>query len=175
MAGQYMIPSGAAPTTSSFVAIACGTSLHTLLQIHLGDSATGTAEILRWGISFDASAAATPGIVELFAATGAASGMTAHAATSIIDLNAHAHRHDPNTDNNPFAYGTAETAFSDGTVTEGTPAVVRMLDVQHIAPTNQYVMPFSPPYPQFDPDDFVRIRVNMTAAVNAICYVVVRV
>ncbi len=175
MAGTYFIPSGAAPTTASFVAIACGTDPHTLLQIHLGDSATGTAKVIRWGISFDASAAATPGIVELFASTAACTAMAAHAATSIIDLNAHAHRHDPNTDNNPFAYGTGETAYSDGTVTEGTPANLRMLDVQHIAPTNQYIMPFSPPYPEFDPDDFLRVRVHMSAAVNAICYIVVEV
>lgn len=172
----YMIPSGAVFTTSSFVVIACGTDPHTLVQVHLGDSVTGIGgKIVEYGISFDGSTAATPAIVELFASTTGTTGMTAHSATSIIDYDGHSHRHEPNTDNNPFAYGTAETAFSDGTVTEAA-ANVRLFDVQHIAPTNQFVKQWPlGREPIFDPDDFVHLRVHASAAVNAIAYVIVEV
>ena len=171
----YMIPSGAAFTTSSFVVIACGTDPHTLVQVHLGDSITQVGRIVEWGVSFDGSSGATPAICELFASTTGTTGMTAHAATSIIDYDAHAHRHEPNADNFPFAYGTAETAFSDGTVTVAA-ANVRLFDVQHIAPTNQFVKQWPlGREPMFDPDDFVQLRVHASAAVNAIAYVIVEI
>lgn len=171
----YLIPSGAAFTTSSFVVVACGTDPHTLVQVHLGDNITQVAKVVEWAVSFDASAAATPGICELFASTTGSSGLTAHAATSIIDYGAHAHRHEPNADNFPFAYGTAETGFSDGAVTQAV-ANARLFDVQHIAPTNQFVKQWPlGREPEFDPDDFLQLRVHMSAAVNAVGYVIIEV
>src|SRR5215831_16436315 len=59
----YQILNGALPTTASQVAVTTGTSIKTMLQ--LAPPSTGELFIVEWGISFDGSAAATPGIVEL--------------------------------------------------------------------------------------------------------------
>jgi hypothetical protein len=51
-----------------------------------------------------------------------------------------------------------------------------MMDVQFIAPTNQYIKQFPlGREPQFAPSEFLRIRVTAGAAVNAYCYMVIEV
>jgi len=47
----YLIGSGPMQTTASFATLATGTSIITLLQVK--PSATITAKITEWGISFD--------------------------------------------------------------------------------------------------------------------------
>lgn len=71
----FMLASGATGSslTSSDSKIATGTSLKCLLQIQ----PTMGIEIVEWGISFDGSAAATPGQVDLVEVDVAASGGTA--------------------------------------------------------------------------------------------------
>jgi hypothetical protein len=48
-------------TTAAFAAVSTGTAIKTLLQV----KPFNLARIVEWGISFDGSAAATPGKVEL--------------------------------------------------------------------------------------------------------------
>lgn len=166
----YKIFNGPAPTTASQVAVTTGTAIKTLLQVKPGT--TQIAKIREWGISFDGSAAATPGIVEL-CVTDVAATVTAHAAAGIHKFDAGALQSgDPTT--SLFAIGTTSTGYTASG--EGTVAAVRQGDVQLIAPTGQYVFQF-PLGVEFivNPGEFMRIRVKFGAAINAICYVLVEV
>jgi hypothetical protein len=166
----YKIFNGPAPTTASQAAVTTGTAIKTLLQVKPG--ATQIARIVEWGISFDGSAAATPGIVEL-CVTDVAATVTAHVAGGIHKYDSEALASgDPTT--NLFAVGTTSTGYT--ATGEGTVGAVRQGDVQLIAPTNQYVFQF-PLGREFivNPGEFMRIRVKFGAAINAICYVLVEV
>ena len=174
MAELYRINSFARPTTAAAVAIATGTSIHTLLQVKLAATGQMRGTIVEWGISFDGSAAATPIVCELVSTkTVACTAMAAHVASGIVNLDPLAAA--PTTDN-PFNLGTGTTAYSDGTVTEGTITDSRPIDTQFIAPTNQYIKqdPLGREW-EFDDTEFLRIRVTAGAGVNAYCYVVVEV
>lgn len=166
----YAIYNGPAPTTASQVAVTTGTAIKTLLQVKPG--ATQIAKVLEWGISFDGSAAATPGIVEL-CVTDVAATVTAHVAGGIHKFDSEALAGgDPTT--NLFSVSTTATGYTS--TAEGTITAVRLGDVQHISPTNQYVKQF-PLGREFtiNPGEFMRIRVKFAAAINAIAYVLVEV
>lgn len=168
MAQQYLIFNGPAPTTASQVAVATGTAIKTLLQVKPGT--TQVLKVIEWGISFDGSAAATPGIVEL-CVTDVAATVTAHVASGIHKYNPEAlAAGDPTT--NIIAVGTTSTGYTSSG--EGSITAVRQGDVQHIAPVNQYVKQFSLGREfVINPSEFMRIRVKFAATVNAICYVLV--
>lgn len=166
----YKIFNGPAPTTASQAAVTTGTAIKTLLQVKPG--ATQVMRVREWGISFDGSAAATPGIVEL-CVTDVAATVTAHVAAGIHKFDSAALASgDPTT--NIFAVGTTSTGYTASG--EGSITAVRQGDVQHIAPTNQYVFQF-PLGVEFvvNPGEFMRVRVKFGTAVNAICYVLVEV
>ncbi len=168
--GLYLIFNGPAPTTASQAAVATGTAIKTLLQVKPG--ATQVMRVVEWGISFDAQAAAVPGIVEL-CVTDVAATVTAHAAAGLHKFNPEAlGAGDPTTA--LFAVGTTSTGYTASG--EGTVGAVRQGDAQHISPTNQYVKQF-PLGREFvvNPGEFMRIRVKFAATVNAICYVLVEV
>lgn len=162
----YLITNGPAPTTASQAAVTTGTAIKTLLQVKPGT--TQVVRIIEWGISFDGSAAATPGIVEL-CVTDVAATVVAHVASGIHKFSASAlAQGDPST--NIFVVGTTATGYTASA--EGTVGSVRMGDVQFISPTNQYVKQF-PLGREFivNPSEFMRIRVKFGTAINAICYV----
>jgi len=164
----YKIFNGAAPTTASQVAVTTGTAIKTLLQVKPGT--TRAVRVVEWGISFDGSAAATPGIVEL-CVTDVAATVTAHVAGGIHKYDfAALVGGDPTTA--IFAVGTTSTGYT--ATGEGTVGAVRQGDVQQIAPTNQYVFQF-PLGREFciQPSEFGRIRVKFGAAINAICYMLI--
>jgi zona occludens toxin (predicted ATPase) len=164
----YKIFNGPAPTTASQAAVTTGTAIKTMLQVKPG--ATQILKIREWGISFDGSAAATPGIVEL-CVTDVAATVTAHAAAGIHKFDSEAlAAGDPTT--NIFAVGTTSTGYTASG--EGTVGAVRQGDVQQIAPTNQLIYQF-PLGVSFvvQAGEFMRIRVKFGAAINAICYVLV--
>lgn len=166
----YKIFNNAAPTTASQVAVTTGTAIKTLLQVKPG--ATQVMRVREWGISFDGSAAATPGIIEL-CVTDVAATVTAHVAAGIHKFDSAALAGgDPTT--NMFAVGTTSTGYTASG--EGTVGAVRQGDVQLIAPTNQYVLQF-PLGAEFviNPGEFMRVRVKFGAAINAITYVLVEV
>lgn len=166
----YQIFNGPAPTTASQVAVTTGTAIKTLLQVKPGS--TQVARVTEWGISFDGSAAATPGIIEL-CVTDVAATVTAHAAGGIHKFDSAALAGgDPTT--NIFAVGTTSTGYTASG--EGSVGAVRQGDVQQISPTNQYVKQF-PLGREFiiNPSEFMRIRVKFGTAINAICYVIVEV
>jgi hypothetical protein len=166
----YLIANGPAPTTASQAAVTTGTAIKTMLQVKPGTSQI--IKIVEWGISFDGSAAATPGIVEL-CVTDVAATVTAHVAAGIHKWDSAALASgDPTTA--LFAVGTTSTGYTASG--EGTITAVRQGDIQHIAPTNQYVKQF-PLGREFivNPSEFMRIRVKFAAAINSICYVLAEV
>lgn len=166
----YQIFNGVMPTTASQVAVTTGTAIKTLLQVKPGT--TKPIQIVEWGISFDGSAAAVPGIIEL-CETDVAATVTTLATADIHRLDAEALAGgDPVT--NLILVGTTATGFTSSG--EGTITVVRQFDVQQVAPTNQYVKQFPLGLgPVVQVSKFLRIRVKFAAAVNAICYVTIQV
>lgn len=159
MADTYWAANGAEPTTASRVAVATGTAIKTLMQI--ATPSNRIAVPVAWGISFDASAAAVPGIIELIETDVAASVGTSLTPTKYGD---------PNSVASLCIGGAALTCFSP--TTEGTITAVRTADVQQIAPTGQYIYQW-PLGREFKvaPSKFLRIRVKFAATVNAICWV----
>jgi hypothetical protein len=166
----YKIYNAPMPTTASIVPVATGTAIKTLLQVV--PSATNGVKVKEWGISMDASAAATPGICELIE-TDVAATVTAHVTSGIHKLDAQAlNNGDPVT--NLVQVGTALTGYTASA--EGTITAVRELDAQQIAPTNQYVYQWVLGNEGIiQPGKFGRIRVKFGASVNALCYMVIEV
>ena len=159
----YKIFNGPAPTTASQVAVTTGTAIKTLLQVK-----PGTTQIMR----IVESAAAAPGIIEL-CVTDVAATVTAHVAAGIHKYDSGALAGgDPTTA--LIAVGTTSTGYTASG--EGTVGAVRQLDVQQIAPTNQYVLQLPlGREPIVNPSEFCRVRVKFAAAINAICYLLVEV
>ena len=166
----YLIANGPMPTTAAQAVVTTGTAIKTLLQIKA--SATAVARIVEWGISFDGSAAATPIKCELLE-TDVAATVTASVSADIAKLDAAAlSGGDPTT--NLLPVGTTSTGYTASA--EGSITSVRMLDVQLIAPTNQYVKQFPlGREPIIQISKFGRIRVTAGAAVNAYCYMIVEI
>lgn len=167
----YIIANGPMQTTAAFATVTTGTAIKTMLQFKPG--ATTVARILEWGISFDGSAAATPGKVELIE-TDVAATVTASVANDITKYDSDAlNAGDPTT--SLISVGTTATGYT--ATAEGTITAVRNLDgPQLIAPTTQYKWPI--PLGQeavVQPGKFCRIRVTFGTAVNAYCYLKIQV
>lgn len=166
----YLIQNGAVGTTAAPVVVTTGTAIKTLLQFK--PSATTTAKIVEWGISFDGSAAATPGKIELMESDVAAT-VTATALADITKYDADALANgDPTT--NLIQIGTAATGYTASA--EGTTTVSRMFDLQLLPPTGPYVKQFPlGREPVLQVAKFARIRVTFGTAINAYCYMIVNI
>lgn len=167
----YFIANGPMPTTAAQAAVTTGTAIKTLLQAKLGGNTNRVGRVVEWGISFDGSAAATPIKCELLTTGSVAATVTEFVAADIINLT------DPNaaavTDDYPLAFTAAGDESGYTATAEGTITATRMMDVQFIAPTNQYVKQFPlGREPTFKASEFLRIRVTAGAAVNAYCYMI---
>lgn len=165
----FLLANGPMQTTSPFAAVTTGTSAKTLIQ--LKPSATTVAKIVEWGISFDGSAAATPGKVELIE-TDVAATVTAYVTADITKVDAAALAGgDPVT--NLIQVGTTSSGYTS--TNEGSITAVRNLDApQFIAPTTQFVKQFPlgrEPIVQIN--RFARIRVTFGTAVNAYAYLLI--
>lgn len=167
----YLIGNGPMQTTAAFAAVTTGTSIKTMLQVKA--SATKAARIVEWGCSFDGSAAATPGKVELIE-TDVAATVTAHVAADLTKLDHDALIGGDQT-TNLIQVGTTSTGYTS--TAEGSITAIRNLDgPQFIAPTNQYIKQFPlGREPVIQIGKFGRIRVHFGAAVNCYCYMVVEV
>jgi len=124
------------------------------------------------GISFDGSAAATPGIVELIE-TDVAATVTASVTADITKYNPEALLAG-NPVTSLITVGTAATGYTASA--EGTTTAVRNLDgPQLIAPTNQFIKQFPlGREPLVQTGKFGRIRVTFGTTVNAFCYVIMK-
>lgn len=168
MAGERIYTAGnwTRPTTTGPVKRATGAGTRTMLQLAV--TSTDCISCVEWGISFDGSSAGTPILVELFNCTGAASGLTALAATDISRMSSPL-----GTETIPLQYGTALSGYAPGAaITEGTVANYYAWDTQLIAPTSQYVKQWPlGREPGAALSTFVRIRVTAAADVNCLCYI----
>ena len=167
----YLIANGPTQTTAAFAAVATGTAIKTMLQVK--PSATIVARIVEWGVSFDGSAAATPGKVELIE-TDVAATVTASAANEITKFDEAALMGgDPTT--NLIQVGTTSTGYTSSG--EGTITAVRNLDSpKFIAPTNQYEKQFPLGLrPVIQINKFARIRVTFGTTVNMYCYMIIEI
>lgn len=166
----YLIGNGPMQTTAAFAAVATGAAIKTLMQVK--PSATIQAKIIEWGISFDGSAAATPGKVELIE-TDVAATVTAYVANDITKYDSDALMGgDPTT--NLIQVGVSSSGYTASA--EGSITAVRNLDMpQFIAPTNQFIKQFPlGREPVIQINKFGRIRVTFGTTVNAYCYMIVQ-
>lgn len=163
-------------TTTAPVKQPTGSAIRTMLQ--LKPAAGVIIRPIAWGISFDAFAAAAPGVVELIETDVLATGLsTAFAAADVQpygDPNAPANT--AGTSGVPLNLGTSASGFATGAVTEGSTTASRMADLQLIAPTNQYSQQW-PLGREFEvvPGRALRVRVTFAATVNMICWIIFEV
>lgn len=161
-AKTYVAYNGAMPTTAALTKVTTGTAIKTLLQI--ATPSTKPIRVIEWGISFDGSAAATPGQIELVQ-TDVAATVTAHVAAGVMPFS------DPGAPASVMTLGTSATGYTASV--EGTTTASRLLDYQLIAPTGQYVKQFPlGREPELPISKFLRVRVTFAAAVNAVTYVI---
>lgn len=176
-AKTYLIHNSAQATTAAPVKQPTGATIRTMMQ--LAPAAGYPMRVVEWGCSFDGSAAATPGQVELFATTVAATALST--AYVVGDIQPYG---DPNSPANtagtsgvPLNLGTGLSGFSTAAVTEGTVANCRMFDVQMISGTNQFIHQFplgrEPELNGKATVEFLRVRMTFGASVNAYAYVIV--
>lgn len=167
----FLIANGPMQTTAALVKVTTGAVIKTMLQVK--PSATLVARIHKWGVSFDGSAAAQPGQVELIE-TDVAATVTAHAAADITKLDGDALMcGDPTT--NLIQVGVSATGYTASV--EGSTTSVRNLDApQLIAPTEQFIYTFPrDEEPLIQVAKFARIRVTFPVAVNCYAFMVIRI
>ncbi len=166
----YLITNAAVSGAAQQVGVTTGTAIKTMLQVKLGLTAT-KGRVVEWGVSFEGEAAATPHIVELIE-TSLAATVTAHVAAGIAQL-------DPQdvtpTTGNPFTFTTITTGYTASSENAGS-GTFRPLDVQYIAPTNQYIKQWPlGREPILDQAKYLRVRVTTAAAELMVCYVVIEI
>ncbi len=160
----YLAYNGAMPTTAGPVKVTTGTAIKTLEQ--LAPPANGSIEIIEWGLSFDGSAAATPGVCELVNTAAIAATVTAFAAADIQKLS-----QSGSGDATRLTLGTSASGFTASV--EGTIVATTEHDVQLLPPTAPYIKQFPLERgPEVLSSTFERIRVTFGAAINALCYIV---
>lgn len=174
-APSYIIYNSAMATTAAPVKQPTGNAIRTMMQLALS-STYPAARVIAWGASYDASALATPGQVELIETNVAATGLsTAYAAADIQPYaNAKAPANTAGSSGVPFNLSTSTSGFATGAVTEGSTTTSRMADMQQLDPVNNYVYQW-PLAREFEltPGNFLRVRNTFGASVNAWYYVVV--
>lgn len=176
MAKSYTIYNSAMATTAAPVKQPTGTAIRTMMQLKV---ATGVQAIVTgFGYSFDGSAAATPGIIEIIE-TGAilATMSSAYAAADIQPYNDYnATANTAGTSGVPFNLGTSASGFATAAVTEGSTVASRMCYVGQTAPTNQldYQFPLGREF-AITPQNALRFRVTFGTTVNMICYLVIEI
>jgi hypothetical protein len=172
---SYIVMNSAAATTAAPVKQPTGTAIRTMMQWRFATGVQGM--VVAWGCSFDASAAATPGQVELFENTAAATMSTAYAAADVMPYgNYNSTAQTAGASGIPLNLSTTTSGFATAAVTEGTVAGYRLGDLALIAPTNQYAYQW-PLGREFSctPQNYVRVRVTFAATVNMYIWIVIEI
>lgn len=176
-AKTYIVHNSANATTAAPVKQPTGTSIRTMMQL-----APATGFYIRpiaWGCSFDGSAAATPGQLELVE-TGTVFATALSTAFGVNDIELYGDSNAPantsGTSGVPLNLGTGLSGFSTAAVTEGTITQTRQADLQLIAPTNQYVQQW-PLGREFEvgPGHSLRVRATFGTSVNMYVWVIFEV
>jgi hypothetical protein len=154
----------AAALTAALAPVATGTAIKTLLQ--LSPKSGIDLKPIGWGISFDGSAAATPGKVELIE-TDVAATVTAFATGDVIKMTNPA---GPAADTAYITLGTANSGFTASA--EGSITATRLIDYQLIGNTSQYIYQWALGTGAIaQAGKFLRIRVTFGTTVNAVCFI----
>src|SRR5215469_9366286 len=160
----YSAYNGAMVTTAAPSKITTGTSIKTLQQ--LATPSTLAIEVIEWGISFDGSAAATPGVCELVDTVAINATVTAYAQQDITKLSQAA-----SALNSQLTLSTSASGFTSSA--EGSIVATRQMDTQLLPPTAPYIKQFPLERgPEVAPSEFLRVRVTFGTAINALCYIV---
>lgn len=163
MGVRYRVYNGPSPTTAAQVPVTTGNVIKTLLQL----KPFNTCKITAWGISFDGSAAATPGKVELLD-TGTVFGTVTTSADA--DCVKQSGTEDAVASVAGLTMGTSATGYT--CTSEGSITVTRMFDAVLLPPTGPYVYQFPlGQEPKLIIGNAVRVRVTFAAAINAICWI----
>lgn len=141
------------------VEVATGTSLKTVLQV--ATPSTQQIEVVSWGISFDASAAAAPGIVEL---------IDVNVAASVTTFTPEVYGYS----NEPASLCVGGAALTGYNATaEGTITASRTLDTQEVPPTSGYRWDFPlGDRPVIGVSRFLRIRTLFAVSVNCLPFII---
>lgn len=161
---QYTAYNCALSTTT---AVGAGTSYASggKVAIQLDIPSTLNVKIIEWGISFNGSTAAVPANVELVQTNTASTTSTAHTTSTVLPIG-------DNTLTTRLNFGAAtDTGYGNGAITSTT--TEKNFDKQYIAPTNQYIKQWPlGREPVAAGGKFVQLRVDTTATVSAIAYIV---
>lgn len=164
----FLIPNYAMVTTAAPTAVATTTSIKTMLQV----KNFNLMKVVEWGISFDGSAAATPGRVELLTTGTVFATVTASADADIARLESPGESAAASVSG--LTLGTSATGYTSAA--EGSITATKPLDIQMIAPTNQYYKQFPlGREPRVAIGDALRIRVHFGTSVGCLCYIVVEI
>lgn len=165
MGSQYQVWNGAMQTTSVYTATATGTAAKTLLQIQ-ANASWGFA-VRAWGISFDATAVATPVRCELIETGTVGATVTAHVASGVQPYGALALAIGGTSGVQLGVNGTGYNASAEGAIT-----ATRLADAQAIPPTSGYSYEWSLGNEFLVPAGrILRVRVQAAVTVNAVCWV----
>lgn len=165
---RYKAWNSAMVTTATLSPVTTGTAVKTMLQ--LATPSTRQIQLISWGYSLDSPPTTSSSTIELLQANVAAT-VTAHVASGVQPL-------DPGSPASLLSLGTSATGFT--ATAEGTITSSRSLDSIHISGgTSTAVKDISYVY-QWMPDErpiinnssFVRVRVDMSTAVNMSCWIV---
>lgn len=162
---KFSIPSYGSVTTGSPTKIALvAATIKTVLQF----KPLIACKIIEWGISFDGSAAAVPGLVELIDTGTVAATVTALASADVGQMDAEARLINANSTYMTFSTtGSGFNASGEGSITATNP----LAPAQLIAPTNQFLQQFPlGEQPFLLPSNLCRIRCNFPAIVNLTAY-----
>lgn len=163
----YLLYNGAQQTTATPVVVTTGTAIKTMQQVKV----LQPARLIEWGISFSAFTPAAPIVVELIE-TDVAATVTAYVAADITGVDAEAVSFgDPTSQ--MISVGTSASGFTASA--EGTITAVRNIDGP--GQDTNTISPFVKQFPlgrepYLRAGKYYRIRVTATAAVNALCYMV---
>lgn len=168
---SYMIYNSSLATTAAPVKQPTGTSIRTMVQLKIG--AGSAMRVVEWGCSFDA-ASGSPGQVELFETTVAATMSTAYVNADIQRYDSGLGPQQGDTTNVPIdVTSTATSGFATAAVTEGTVANYRGFDLQLLPPTGPYVKQFPlGREPDLVAGHFLRCRMTFGTTVNAWIYLI---
>ncbi len=159
----YKVGNWPMATTAAPVPVATGTAIKTMLQVQA--ASTRPLQIVGWGCSFNASALATPGVVELVHTGTIAATVTAHSASGVQPYA------DPNSPASLVQLGTAGTGFT--ATAEGSITTTRSLDERQIDPVNTFDWLFLPDRrPMVPASGIVRVRVTMPTTANMLTYII---
>ena len=160
----YLAYNGQSAFTTAPTKVTTGTSIKTLQQ--LSTSSTTALEIIEWGISFDGSAAATPGVCELVNTAAVNATVTAYNAVDVMKLSQAA-----NSLATSITLGTANSGFTSSA--EGSTTATVEHDLQLLPPTAPYIKQFPLERgPEVLISSFERIRVTFGTAINVLSYCV---